>query len=66
MGYAVVSLTMGFRAGPQNQTFYACEEHRQELLEGNHHSGLFFFLKTEVPQAVDPDDEAACDLCREG
>lgn len=65
MGHpAVVALKMGFRAGPENHTFYACEEHRAELERGD--VSLFFLLKDEEPQPVDPEFEEQCYFCLEG
>jgi hypothetical protein len=63
---AIWKRVLQFRAGPESHTFYACDAHRPELERGDLHSGLFFGRPADAVEAVDPEDEIACDLCREG
>lgn len=65
MIFATCSRKMGFRAGPQDHTFYACDEHRKQLDDGDVMN--FFVLVTEpVKELPADDDETECDFCREG
>lgn len=64
--YAVASLKMQFYAGPEKYAFYACPIHVPTLAAGDFHNGLFYLIKGEEVQKVNPWDEIECDLCREG
>lgn len=64
MAYAIVSRRMQFTAGPQTHTFYACEEHREALDRGD--VSCFLRIRGVEVIAEDPEDELACDFCREG
>jgi hypothetical protein len=66
--WAVSSRVLQFKAGPNENRFTACAEHRP-LLEGPWPSiggGLFFSTSDEPIREVDPNDEESCDGCREG
>lgn len=63
-GYAIAKREMQFCAGPEHYTFYACAEHRPQLERGE--MQLFFTLAGKPVEPVAPDDEVACDMCREG
>lgn len=65
MTFATCSRVLQFRAGPNDHTFYACEEHRPRLEDGTY-DGNFFGDPADVIEPVDPDDELHCDYCREG
>ena len=54
---------MQFRAGPGEQTFYACEAHRAYLERAVPN---FFLIFDDRIEPVDPHDEVPCDFCREG
>jgi hypothetical protein len=62
---AVASRLQGFRAGPEDHRFFACEEHRELL---NTADPNFFLLRhagvEELP--VDEREDHDCDFCREG
>lgn len=60
---AVYSRVMEFRSGPQSETFYACETHRNALEEGIFNDN-FFVTKDAPVEPVEPGD-ATCDWCRE-
>ena len=62
----IVKRLLGFEAGPQNHTFYACEEHRGELERGD--VMCFFALKNHPVETLSEDEQDSfdCDLCREG
>ncbi len=64
MAFAVCSRRLQFEAGPERQRFYACEEHRAQLVRGD--VSCFFGVASEPVIEEDPDDESSCDLCREG
>ncbi len=65
--FAVASRVFQFCAGPEHQLFYACEEHRDLLYHPrNFHNGLFLELINEPVLEVDPEQELACEFCREG
>ncbi len=56
------SRLMQFCAGPQRETFYACEEHRGSL------DDVMTFLPIDGEPIVTatPFEEHPCDFCREG
>jgi hypothetical protein len=62
---ATWSRVLQFRSGPQDHTFYTCDEHRPALEDGSAGSGCFFASARDPIHPVDPDDEIECDLCRE-
>jgi hypothetical protein len=64
MDYAVCSRLLGFDAGPQNETFYACEAHRSRLAAGD--VSCFHALKDHPIEEMDTESEVECDFCREG
>ena len=58
---------LGFRSGPEDHTFYACEAHREDLDRGN--VMCFFALRKHPISDLSPEeieDDIECDLCREG
>lgn len=65
MTFALYSRVLQFRAGPESHQFFACAEHRPALERGDH-DGCFFGVDADVIAPVDPNDEIACDYCREG
>lgn len=51
-----------FRSGPENHTFYACQEHKYLLDSGD--VSCFFAVES---QPTEPNhDGIECDFCREG
>ena len=64
MSVAIAKREMQFCAGPEHHTFYACHEHRADLERGD--VMCFLILRTKPVEAVDPEDDIDCDLCREG
>lgn len=60
---ATCSRTLQFRAGPNEYTFYACEDHRHVLVNGTVND-LFFATADEPVQEEDPEDEIECYVCR--
>lgn len=65
MTIAVCARTLQFRAGPNEYTFHACDEHRA-VLASNDPEPLFFMTTDQPLREVAPDDELQCDWCREG
>lgn len=63
--YAIGSLKMQFCAGPEKHTFYACEDHINEL-EAGKASSCFLSIKNEIVMWVNTEDEILCDLCKQG
>jgi hypothetical protein len=63
-GFAIASLVLEFRSGPQSTRFYACPLHVVDLPTAG--GGLFFRAQGSALEPVNPDDEMTCDLCREG
>lgn len=63
---AIACRQMQFVAGPQAHTFYACPEHRPELDRTWIANELFYAVKDWPVEAVDADEDYACDFCREG
>ncbi len=62
--YASYARKLEFRAGPENYTFHACEEHKSILDTGDVMN--FFAVDRQPTFAIDPTDEIECDFCREG
>ena len=62
----VAARTLGFCAGPQDHTFYACAEHRPTLEKGD--VSCFLQLKNQPMRDVTEDEAETydCYFCREG
>lgn len=64
--FAFYRRVLQFRAGPNEHTFYACEQHKADLERGDY-NGVFFPTTDESIQPLGSDDqEQVCDYCREG
>ena len=59
---------LGFCAGPESHTFYACETHRRNLNTADVMCFEYVY-KDEPTKELSPEefeDDIECDLCREG
>lgn len=66
MSVAVASRLLQFRAGPNETTFHACEEHKALLERPDGGVDLFFATDDQPVRTADPDDGLCCYFCREG
>jgi hypothetical protein len=68
MTLAVCKRLLHFEAGPEDHTFYACEEHRRHLGPPADVT-CFFGTAAHLVEELNEDEKAdgtECDFCREG